>query len=96
MFYNVPYDQLSNYNIKDIKTHSFVEKEVNLLRYVHDRNLVDADNALMDFSIYEKDVEERHVRIPLIQNLYEKKIAKLKQFQNGRDLWKDGKYKSSY
>ena len=96
MFYNVSYEQLLNYNIVDIKTHSFVEKEVSLLRYVHNRSLVNVDNAFMDFSIYEKDVHERHIRIPLIQKLYEKKIAELRQFQNGRNLWKNDRYKVSY
>ena len=95
MFYNVSYEQLLNYNIVDIKTHSFVEKEVSLLRYVHNRSLVNVDNAFMDFSIYEKDVHERHIRIPLIQKLYEKKIAELRQFQNGRNLWKNDRYKVS-
>lgn len=95
MFYNVSYEQLLNYNIGDIKTHSFVEKEVSLLRYVHNRSLVNVDNAFMDFSIYEKDVHERHIRIPLIQKLYEKKIAELRQFQNGRNLWKNDRYKIS-
>lgn len=95
MFYNVPYEQLANVDIENIRTHSFIEKEVRLLQYVHDRNLVNTDKAAMDFSIYKKDVEERHIRIPLIQKLYEKKLDKLRRFQKGKDLWKRDRYKIS-
>ena len=42
----------------------------------------------MDFSIYEKDIIERHIRIPKLQQLYEKKLAFLKSFQSGKDIWK--------
>lgn len=42
----------------------------------------------MDFAIYEKDLTERHIRIPKLEALYEKKRMKLKSFQEGKDLWK--------
>lgn len=92
MFYNVPYEQLSNIRINDIRIHSFIEKENRLLQYVKNRRLVDIDKAEMDFSIYEKDMMERHIRIPRIKELYERKMDKLKNFQNGLDIWKDRKY----
>lgn len=93
MFYNVPYENLSQIRMDEIKTHSFVEKEVKLLQYVHDRSLVDIEKAEMDFAIYEKDVIERHIRIPKLRELYERKREKLRLFQNGKDLWKNQGYR---
>ena len=88
MFYNVPYEQLSKVKISAIKTHSFIEKESKLLKYVHNRNLVDVDKAEMDFSVYEMDVLENQIRIPKLKELYERKRASLRAFQSGKDLWK--------
>ncbi len=88
MFYNVPYELLPSIDIDEIRTHSFIEKEIKLLQYVKKRNLVDLNKATMDFSIYEKDLLERHMRIPQLQKLYEKKCIRLEQFQMGKDIWK--------
>ena len=88
MFYNVPYDQLDNVKLDDIKTHSFIAKEIKLLSYVNDRSLVNVDLAEMEFDIYEKDMIERHIRIPKMKEMYEKKLMKLKSFQKGKDIWK--------
>lgn len=88
MFYNVPYRDLATVRLDSIRTHSFVEKESRLLQYVHDRSLVNLEKAAGDFTIYEKDVRERHERIPLLKELYEKKITALSSFQRGRDIWK--------
>jgi hypothetical protein len=89
MFYNTPYEELSNIRLDDIRTHSFIEKEIRLLQYVRNRNLVDIEKAEMDFSIYEQDVTERHIRIPKLRELYERKIERLAVFQNGSDIWKN-------
>lgn len=89
MFYNIPYENLLKIKLNDIKTHSFIERESRLLQYVRDRSLVDLDKAVMDFSIYEKDILERHIRIPKLKALYERKIESLRSFQNGKDIWKD-------
>ena len=89
MFYNIPYEKLSQVRLDDIRTHSFIEKEIKLLQYVRNRSLVDIDKAEMDFSIYEKDVLERHIRIPKLKELYERKLAKLRAFQKGKDIWKN-------
>ena len=89
MFYNIPYEKLSQVRLDDIRTHSFIEKEIKLLQYVRNRSLVDIDKAEMDFSIYEKDVLERHIRIPKLKELYERKLEKLRAFQKGKDIWKD-------
>ena len=88
MFYNVPYEVLSKVRLSEIKTHSFIEKESKLLQYVRNRTLVDIDKVEMDFSIYEKDILERHIRIPELKRLYQKKVDSLRNFQSGRDIWK--------
>ena len=95
MFYNIPYEKLSQVRVDNIKTHSFVEKESKLLQYVRNRSLVNVDKAEMDFSIYEMDVVERQIRIPILKELYEKKRENLRAFQKGKDLWKNSKYSSS-
>ena len=68
-------------------TMSFIEKEIRLLQYVRDRHCVDIDKAEMDFSIYEADLTERHIRIPKLKALYERKMLSLKRFQSGKDIW---------
>ena len=93
MFYNIPYEKLSDIRIDDIKTHSFVERESKLLQYVQERSIVDIDKAEMEFTIYEKDVVERHMRIPRLRELYEKKRNNLRAFQNGKDIWKNREYR---
>ncbi|MBR0399987.1 MAG: HipA domain-containing protein [Mogibacterium sp.] len=91
MFYNIPYDELSHIRLNEIKTHSFIAPEVRLLQYVRNRNLVDIDKAVMDFSLYEQDVTERRIRIPKLKELYERKLDKLAAFQRGVDIWKDNR-----
>lgn len=92
MFYNTPYDALSSVDFSAIKTHSFIEKEVRLLQYVHDRNAVDLDKAASfaenGFSIYENDVFENRIRIPKLKALYERKLNCLSDFQAGRNIWR--------
>ena len=46
MFYNIPYEHLGSIRIDEIKTHSFISKEVRLLSYVKDRNIVNIDKAV--------------------------------------------------
>ena len=62
-------------------------EETMQLQYVHNRALVNVDKAEMDFSIYEKDVVERHIRIPMLKKLYERKLENLRAFQNGKNIW---------
>lgn len=89
MFYNIPYESLSQMRLDDIKTHSFVGRERKLLQYVQNRSLVDIDKSDMDFSIYEMEVVERRIRIPKLKELYEKKRESLRAFQAGKDIWKN-------
>ena len=88
MFYNIPYEQMDEIHLDEINTHSFVMKEIKLLSYVKNRNAVDIERTEMDFSIYEKDLIERHIRIPKLKALYERKRMRLKAFQEGKDIWK--------
>ena len=89
MFYNIPYEQLDSIRINNIKTHSFIEKEVKLLSYVQDRNLINIDKAVIDFDIYEMDLVERRIRTPKLKELYKKKLDNLHLFQAGKDIWKN-------
>ena len=93
MFYNLTYENLVKVNLSEIKTHSFVERERKLLQYVKNRDAVDLDRVEMDFSLYEKDVFERQVRIPKLRELYEKKREALVAFQRGKDIWRDETYR---
>ncbi len=89
MFYNIPYENLLTCRLDDIDTHSFVEKERRLLQYVRNRDSVDVNKAQMDFSLYEQDTLERHIRIPVLKELYNRKIESLHAFQKGKDIWKN-------
>lgn len=88
MFYNIPIDHLRGIHLGSITTHSFISREVDLLKYVTDRFAVQLDQIYDDFSLYESDIEERHSRIPLIKELYNAKIRNLRAFQSGQDIWK--------
>ena len=89
MFYNRSYDELARVRLNEINTHSFIAREVKLLQYVSNRKAVDIEKAVMDFNVYRLDIKERHVRIPLLKELYERKLTQLASFQNGTDIWKD-------
>ncbi|MBR5475111.1 MAG: hypothetical protein IKU83_06860 [Lachnospiraceae bacterium] len=93
MFYNLAYENLVKVNLSEIKTHSFVERERKLLQYVKNRDAVDLGRAEMDFSIYEKDVIERQIRIPKLKELYDKKKEALVAFQRGKDIWREEAYR---
>ena len=90
MFYNTPSASLPTARISQIKTHSFISREVRLLQYVSDRSLIDLENAgKADFSVYEMDIPERHSRIPRLKELYQLKLTALSAFQDGKDIWKE-------
>lgn len=75
--------------LKDIKTHSFIESERGLLRYVDDRNIIDLTKLSdIDFGIYKNDTPERQSRINLLKSRFEQKLYLLRDFQNGKDIWK--------
>ena len=89
MFYNISLNHLSQVRISEIKTHSFVVKEAQLLQYVHDRQIVNLKKAeKADFTVFEKDISERHARIPYLKDLYDQKLTSLSAFQAGKDIWR--------
>ena len=87
MFYNVPYENLFNMKFSKIETHSFIKHELKLLSYVHNRNCIDFEKLKPDFSIYNKEVFERKIRIKQLESLFNKKLLLLKDFQNDKDIW---------
>ena len=79
-------------NFLDINTHSFIKKEVKLLQYVKNRNLIDLsklpdDNFIR--ALYLKDIPERHQRIEALLKAFHNKISYLDKFQSGIDIWKN-------
>lgn len=88
MFYQTPLEQLQRTRISEIKTHSFVEKEIRLLQYVRNRDILDLEKAAKaDFSVYELDIAERRARIPCLKDLYQQKLMMLSSFQAGKNIW---------
>ena len=92
MFQNFNYEQMNSVDFSQVKVNSFILYEKDLLKYVQNRNIVDLSKTDMDMSLYEMDTEERHICIPKIQNLYDRKREYLAMFQQGKDIWKRGKY----
>ena len=87
MFYNMNYDSLKTLDITNIKTNCFIDKEIKLLKYVCNRNIIDLNKLNISFEIYKKDIAEYQIRIPELERLFEKKIDLLKKFQSGKNIW---------
>ena len=88
MFYDVNLDNLKRIKLENIETHSFIKSEIKLLKYVKNRNALNLSKTDVDFSIYEKDISERHIRISYLKQLYNQKLLLLSRFQKGEDIWK--------
>lgn len=74
----------------DIPVKSFATKEVNLLKYVTDRNCVNLDllPTYQEFyEIYSRGSYDIS-RVDALYNVFIQKVRLLKSFQNGADLWK--------
>lgn len=95
LFYNEDFIP-SGENLLDVKVTSFCEKEVQLLRYVENRELVDL--KLLDgfpaeaAKMLEKYTEMPQKRAEAIAGTIEKKMELLQKFQHGAKLWKPEKY----
>lgn len=89
MFYRNP--AVPTGNLLSINTHSFIKREVNLLQYVIDRNLVDLsrlpDNDFI-YNLYKQDIPERHQRIEPMLKAFNSKVSYIRKFQMGYDIWK--------
>lgn len=86
----------SGKNLLDIKTASFSDKEVNMLRYVKNKTRIDL--CILDgfYEEVQKDLE-RYTKMPkqraaAIAQTVEQKIKFLRLFQQGAKLWKPEKY----
>lgn len=83
-------------NLLTLETHSFVKKEVNLLKYVKNTGLVNLNKLPSDDflrRLYLQDISERHYRIEDKIRAYNTKIHYLDQLQHGVEIWKSQKYR---
>lgn len=83
-------------NLLTLETHSFVKKEVNLLKYVKNTGLVNLNKLPSDDflrRLYLQDISERHYRIEDKIRVYNTKIYYLDQLQHGVEIWKSQKYR---
>jgi hypothetical protein len=76
-----------------LKTHSFTEKELDLLKCIPNeyRCIVDISKLPTKeefMQIYSQDVLDRLPRLEALYSLYTQKIRLLHMFQNGKDIWK--------
>ena len=93
MFFRIPTEGLFYAKPGQDKITSFItSKEVNMLKYVKNRKALNLDKVFTDFSVYEKDIEERRVRIEPMKRLFYRKMEMINEFQKGKDIWKNVKY----
>lgn len=74
-----------------IETCSFLKREIDLLKLVRNRNLVDLNKLpSKEFfvSLYSKDVPDRLNRIEDMWKAFNQKCSMLRRFQAGSDIWK--------
>ncbi len=92
MFFRTPTDQLYKIHLGQEKVHSFItSKEVNLLKYVKDRTVLNMNKVDLDFSVYQKDVEDMRARGQILREMYERKALILQAFQLGKNVWEPNK-----
>lgn len=83
-------------NLLNIRVTSFCQKEVDLLRYVENKKLIDLD-MLDDFSVEVCELLEKYTNMPSdraekIAQTIVQKVEYLKLFQQGKKIWKKEKY----
>lgn len=83
-------------NLLDIRVTSFCQKEVDLLRYVENKELIDLDK-LDGFSVEVEDLLKTYTDMPAqraekITQTIVQKTEYLKMFQRGKKIWKKEKY----
>lgn len=94
LFYKSSYIPIDKDLLK-METNSFLSKEVQLLKYVTDRNLFDISKALDDNELMEllkNDSTCSHETNNRIISAYNKKLEYLNDFRNGMNIW-ERKYK---
>ena len=95
LFYNkeiIP----SGINLLDIEVTSFREKEVDLLQYITNKNLVNA-SKLYGFDLEVEQLLSEHTDMPddrakKIANTVKQKIEYIELFQEGKKIWRREKY----
>jgi hypothetical protein len=94
MFYDSDYVPVDKALLK-IKVSSFLSKEVDLLKYVHDRSLVNIESLPDDnyvYSLLSKDINTKDEITQRLMRAYNRKIKYFSDFQNGANIW-DYRYK---
>lgn len=88
MFFDVATKDIRG--VLDVETHSFVKREVNLLKYVTNRQCINLDLVPTYPEFFEVYSYSNHgvERIDALYNVLMQKVRLLKRFQNGEDLWK--------
>lgn len=85
-FYYIPVDK----GLLNIEVSSFLKKEVQLLKYVKNRGLIDVSLLPKDSEVYDllkKDITIKDEINERIIRAYNKKIKYLIDFQNGANIW---------
>lgn len=95
LFYNKEFIPVKS-NLLDIRVTSFCEREVDMLRYVSDKELIDLEK-LNGFSAEVVKILKEHTTMPVsraeqIARSVEEKIEYLRIFQTGKKIWKKEKY----
>lgn len=85
-----------NKNLLDIQVASFCRKEVDMLRYVSNKYVLDL-NKLNDFSDYVRDALVTYTNMPQerseqIARTINTKLEYLRLYQQGKKIWKAEKY----
>ena len=83
-------------NLRDIKTHSFLDKEINMLRLIKNRNIIDLSRLPSKqefYQLYSKDIPDRQSRVEYLYNAFIAKCNMYADFQNGLSIWENNKYK---
>lgn len=89
MFYKASYIPVDKALLK-LEVTSFLSKEVQLLRYITNRGLVNISNLPSESyvaSLLQKDINTRDEVNERLIKAYNKKIKYLQDFQNGADIW---------
>lgn len=95
LFYQDDYVPTGKY-LLDIRVVSFLKKEVDLLRYVQNPELVDIEKlegfAKEAAELLEKYTDMPEMRVKAIARSIDEKVEFLKQFQQGKKIWRPEKY----
>lgn len=89
---------VSDKEFRNIKTNSFVSKELNMLKLVQNRQAVNLNRLPTQrefFTIYNKCTTLNDTDIAGLYSAYQKKCKMLYEFQHGTDIWKRG-YKTAF